>query len=122
MPGNPQGGEDEAKKAQEEQMRRDMMSTVLDTAARERCTSYLLAFCGSQGYRLIIIWIPNRPFNAFALFVHGREVSRIALVSPERSRQIETILLRMAQSGQIRGRVSLKLRAFAHLNLTYVFR
>ena len=37
--GGPQGGEDEAKKAQEEQMRRDVMATVLDTGARERCTS-----------------------------------------------------------------------------------
>ncbi|KIM87509.1 hypothetical protein PILCRDRAFT_815033 [Piloderma croceum F 1598] len=64
-----QGGEDEAKKVQEEQMRRDVMATVLDSAARER-------------------------------------LSRIALVSPERSRQIESILLRMAQSGQLRGRVS----------------
>ncbi|KAL0580437.1 hypothetical protein V5O48_001590 [Marasmius crinis-equi] len=66
--------EDEAKQAQaqaaqEEQMRRDLMATVLDTAARER-------------------------------------LSRISLVSPERSRQIEGILLRMAQSGQLRGRVS----------------
>jgi len=34
-----QGGEDEAKKAQEEQMRRDVMATVLDTGARERCKS-----------------------------------------------------------------------------------
>lgn len=33
-------------------------------------------------------------------------VSRIALVSPERSRQIEGILLRMAQTGQLRGRVT----------------
>jgi len=65
-----QGAEDEAaKRAQEEEMRRDMMATVLDTAARER-------------------------------------LSRIALVSPERSKQIETLLLRMVQSGQIRGRVS----------------
>jgi hypothetical protein len=40
VPGGPtQGGEDEAKKAQEEQMRRDVMATVLDTGARERCTS-----------------------------------------------------------------------------------
>jgi len=69
VPNGPQGGEDEAKKSQEEQMRRDVMSTVLDTGARER-------------------------------------LSRIALVSPERSRQIESILLRMAQSGQLRGRVS----------------
>jgi len=67
--GAAQNGEDEAKKAQEEQMRRDIMTTVLDTGARER-------------------------------------LSRIALVSPERSQQIESIILRMAQSGQLRGRVS----------------
>jgi len=64
-----QSNEDAIKREQEEQMRRDLLSTVLDTAARER-------------------------------------LSRIALVSPERSKQIETILLRMAQSGQLRGRVS----------------
>ena len=33
-------------------------------------------------------------------------VARIALVSPDRARQIEAILLRMAQTGQLRGRVS----------------
>ena len=33
-------------------------------------------------------------------------VARIALVSEDRARQIEAILLRMAQSGQLRGRVS----------------
>jgi hypothetical protein len=33
-------------------------------------------------------------------------VSRIALVSPTRSNQIESILLRMLQAGQLRGRVS----------------
>lgn len=33
-------------------------------------------------------------------------MARIALVSPDRSRQIEAILLRMAQTGQLRGRVS----------------
>ena len=33
-------------------------------------------------------------------------VSRIALVSPTRSSQIESILLRMLQAGQLRGRVS----------------
>jgi programmed cell death protein 5 len=33
------GAEDEAKRAQEEQMRRDLLATVLDSAARERCTS-----------------------------------------------------------------------------------
>ncbi|OBZ75631.1 Programmed cell death protein 5 [Grifola frondosa] len=63
------GGEDESKRAAEEQMRRDLLATVLDSAARER-------------------------------------LARIALVSPERARQIEAILLRMAQTGQLRGRVS----------------
>ena len=33
-------------------------------------------------------------------------VSRIALVSPERSSQIERIILGMAQRGQLRGRVT----------------
>ena len=41
------------------------------------------------------------------LFGHPRIiVARIALVSPQRSQQIESILLRMAQTGQLRGRVS----------------
>ncbi|KAF9068735.1 PDCD5-related protein [Rhodocollybia butyracea] len=73
IPDNAQGGqkaEDEAaKRAQEEQMRREMIATVLDNGARER-------------------------------------LSRISLVSPERSRQIEMILVRMAQGGQLKGRVS----------------
>lgn len=33
-------------------------------------------------------------------------VARISLVSPERSNQIETILLRMAQTGQLKGKVT----------------
>jgi programmed cell death protein 5 len=64
-----QSKDDDTKREQEEQMRRDLLATVLDTAARER-------------------------------------LSRISLVSPERSKQIEMIILRMAQSGQLRGRVS----------------
>lgn len=78
--------EDEAKRAQEEQMRRDVMVTVLDTAARERCTFL---------YPVTVKAYQRRP-----------AVSRIALVSPERSQQIEGILMRMVQSGQLRGRVS----------------
>ncbi|PRQ77914.1 hypothetical protein AAT19DRAFT_8982 [Rhodotorula toruloides] len=35
-----------------------------------------------------------------------RAVSRIALVKPERAKSIEQLLMRMAQSGQIRGKVS----------------
>ncbi|KAK7689072.1 hypothetical protein QCA50_007763 [Cerrena zonata] len=67
--GAPAGGEDDGKRVAEEQMRRDLLATVLDSAARER-------------------------------------LSRIALVSPQRSQQIEGILLRMAQTGQLRGRVT----------------
>lgn len=33
-------------------------------------------------------------------------MSRIALVKPDRARAIEQLLMRMAQSGQLRGRVS----------------
>ncbi|KAI0261053.1 PDCD5-related protein [Gloeopeniophorella convolvens] len=62
-------GEDAEKRRAEEQMRRDLLATALEPAARER-------------------------------------LSRIALVSPARSTQIESILLRMAQTGQLRGRVS----------------
>ncbi|KZT67801.1 hypothetical protein DAEQUDRAFT_654296, partial [Daedalea quercina L-15889] len=64
-----EAGEDDGKRAAEEQMRRDLLATVLDNAARER-------------------------------------LARIALVSPQRSQQIEGILLRMAQTGQLRGRVT----------------
>jgi programmed cell death protein 5 len=39
-------------------------------------------------------------------FPSERPVSRIALVSPERSKEIETILLKMAQTGQLRGQVT----------------
>jgi DNA-binding TFAR19-related protein (PDSD5 family) len=34
------------------------------------------------------------------------QVNRIALVNPQLSAQVESILVRMAQSGQLRGRVS----------------
>ncbi|EIW60806.1 DNA-binding TFAR19-related protein [Trametes versicolor FP-101664 SS1] len=67
--GGQPSGDDQAKREAEEQMRRDLLATVLDPAARER-------------------------------------LARIALVSPERAQQIEAILLRMVQAGQLRGRVS----------------
>lgn len=66
---NSSAEEESKRKVAEDEMRRDMMATILDSAARER-------------------------------------LSRIALVSPERSQQVESIIMRMAQSGQLRGRVS----------------
>ncbi|CBQ68643.1 conserved hypothetical protein [Sporisorium reilianum SRZ2] len=75
--GGPQGGsgagaggksqEDQA--AQQEEMKRQMLSRILDAEARER-------------------------------------LSRIGLVKPQKARQITYLLIRMAQSGQIRGRIT----------------
>ena len=84
----------QAAAAQEEQMRRDLMATVLDTAARERRASFKHPYRNRKEL--------DRLFSDPLLVL----VSRISLVSPERSRQIEGILVRMAQSGQLRGRVS----------------
>ncbi|KAF8350809.1 PDCD5-related protein [Amanita rubescens] len=63
------GADEEAKRAQEEQMRRDMIATVLDSAARER-------------------------------------LSRIALVSPDRSAKIESLIISLAQGGKLKSRVT----------------
>jgi len=65
----PNGPDEDAKRAQEEQMRRDMIATILEPAARER-------------------------------------LSRIALVSQDRSTKIESLILSLAQAGKLRGRVS----------------
>ncbi|KAG5646692.1 hypothetical protein DXG03_002682 [Asterophora parasitica] len=88
--GQRDAGDAEAKRAQEEQMRRDLMTTVLDAAARER--------------RMSAKFSAYAPTDAMPGTLDA--VSRIALVSPERSKQIEGILLRMAQSGQLRGKVT----------------
>lgn len=83
------GGEEAAQRAAaEDEMRRGLLATVLDTAARER--------------RMCIVPYNDALWNAEPCIT----VSRIALVSQERARQIEAILLRMAQSGQLRGRVT----------------
>ncbi|KAG8718057.1 hypothetical protein FRC09_013232 [Ceratobasidium sp. 395] len=62
-------GGDDGNRQSEDQMKRDLLATVLDSAARER-------------------------------------LARISLVRPALSGQIEQILLRMAQTGQLRGRVT----------------
>lgn len=88
-------------------MRRDLMATVLEPAARERCACIIRRLMRRRlvlfqrrlnSSHRIASWNTS---NLFSLLV-----SRIALVGPERSGQIETILLRMVQSGQIRGKVS----------------
>jgi programmed cell death protein 5 len=83
-------GEDGAQRAAEEEMRRNLLATVLDSSARERCTSW--------GFSWILL------HSCF--LVVPPAVSRISLVSPERSRQIESILLRMAQTGQLKSKVT----------------
>jgi len=105
--GSPQAGasegnaEDASKRAAEEQMRRDLLTTVLDTEARERCMS-----CFALGIVLYSLKEPLGTSMPSHMISCPVIVSRIALVSPERSRQVEAILLRMAQSGQLKGRVT----------------
>ncbi|QRV86621.1 hypothetical protein RhiJN_28689 [Ceratobasidium sp. AG-Ba] len=67
--GEPNEGEDESNRQSEDQMKRDLLATVLDSSARER-------------------------------------LARISLVRPALSGKIEQILLRMAQTGQLRGKVT----------------
>jgi len=76
----------------EEAARRDAMATILDSAARER--------------RECLMSLPSLILSSPMVHTTTRPVSRIGLVSPERSRQIESILVRMAQTGQLRGKVS----------------
>ena len=81
--------EEAEKRRAEEQMRRDLLATALEPAARERRMSNRL-----------LSWLASAGIDSIST------VSRIALVSPTRSNQIESILLRMLQAGQLRGRVS----------------
>jgi programmed cell death protein 5 len=83
--------EETEKRRVEEQMRRDLLATALEPAARERRTCH---------YLVLSLILPQKMDSA------RFTVSRIALVSPTRSNQIESILLRMLQAGQLRGRVS----------------
>lgn len=49
----------------------------------------------------------KREMMATILDQDARErLNRIALVNPQLSKQVETILVRMAQTGQLRGRIS----------------
>lgn len=101
--GGPQGGsggganaknqEDQA--AQQEEMKRQMLSRILDAEARER-----------RKLQLPSILTPgrNRVLTRFTFCT--AKVSRIGLVKPQKARQITDLLIRMAQSGQIRGRIT----------------
>ena len=78
-PGMASGDDSGEKAAQVDEMKRQMLSQILDSEARERRTSPT---------------IPNQ------------SISRIALVKPQKADAISDILLRMAQSGQVRQRVT----------------
>lgn len=73
-------------------MKRQMLSRILDTDARERrkCppNSKRRQSSSTDGSRRVGI------------------VSRIGLVKPQKARQITDLLIRMAQQGQIRGRIT----------------
>jgi len=92
--GEAQSQEAVAKRAQEEQIKHDLLATVLESDARERCKYW--PFVGTE------TGLPLMRLSVTSLLL----VSRIALVNSQLSSQIEGILLRMAQSGQLRGRVT----------------
>ncbi|KAJ3191920.1 hypothetical protein HK101_007293 [Irineochytrium annulatum] len=70
---SPPGGEEQAeKKAQMEEMRRAMLTQLLDGEARER-------------------------------------LLRISMVKADKARAVEDLLIRMAQAGQFRGKISEKM-------------
>ncbi|CAH7690966.1 PDCD5-related protein [Phakopsora pachyrhizi] len=69
QPNSTSGADEQSKKTEQDEIRRTMISQIVDSDARER-------------------------------------LSRIALVRPKRAREIEDMLIRMAQTGQLRGRVS----------------
>lgn len=110
-PGGSGGGDDAAQKqAAEDERRRTMMSQILSPEARERRQS---PFSLSPHVRTSRVTWP-RLFRLLEFFgsmltqelASAHAVSRIALVKPDRARSIEQLLARMAQSGQIRGRVT----------------
>lgn len=70
---------------EEEESRRQILGQILDAQARER--------------REFVV-------RLLAATLITRAVNRIALVRPERSRAISELLIRMARSGQMRGKVT----------------
>ena len=74
--------------AAQEEMKRGMISAMLEPAARERCAS-------------------TSPSQGHLLHTHVlTSVSRISLTRPQMAKQVEELLVRMGQQGQIRGQVS----------------
>ncbi len=73
-------------------MKNMMLTQILEQNARARCESKRRELCSL---------INN---NNYA-------VNSIALVKPERARQVEGMLIQMAQSGQIGGKVGLLVHA-----------
>jgi DNA-binding TFAR19-related protein (PDSD5 family) len=78
---------------QQEEQRQVMLQQILAPDARERSTPSPPLSCAH-----------GPGFVAAALSNVGRQlaVSRISLVKPEKARQVENMLLGMAQKGQIR--------------------
>ena len=82
-------------------MRKTMMQQILEPDARERRT-----FCMRTGRPTLLP--PDLKFLSYRLrkLPHVHTVSRIAVVRPDKARGVEELLLRMARSGQLQGRVT----------------
>ncbi|KAI9016574.1 PDCD5-related protein [Phycomyces nitens] len=84
IPGGAGGAskDDEAKKGQMEEMRRTMLFQILDNSARERCK--------------------QKNILTSLTFL----VARIQMVKADKARAVEDLLIRMAQSNQLRNKVT----------------
>lgn len=108
--GGGRGGaqDEEAQARQQEQMeeqKRQLLSTVLDAQARERreWPRGLDARAGAGGSGgQPYVGAPPQPCSCDP---HS-PVSRIAMVKPQKARAIQDLILRMAQSGQVRQRIT----------------
>ena len=82
-------------------MRKGMLAQILDPDARERRTRT----CGAHSEHTHAAHAHGRCGMRVAVRAR-RAVSRIAVVKPDRARGVEELLLRMARSGQLQGRVT----------------
>lgn len=109
--------QEEAQQQQEER-RQSMLAQVLQPQARERCEPPL-GFCmhsnveehSSRPIQTVsapcsTAWIQTAcRLDSCGFIVAGCAVARIALVKPEKARGVESLILQMAQRGQITEKV-----------------
>jgi programmed cell death protein 5 len=85
------GGKQQEQMAAQEEMKRQALSTILDPEARERCECKVV--------HIVLSVLLNET-------TLSSTVARIAMVKPSKAKSIQDLLIRMAQSGQVRQKVT----------------